>query len=273
MERETKDVEFVVFDVETTGLSPSSGDRIIEIAALKIKDGKELGRFHSLVNPGRNNSPAAYAVNHISDTMLKGAPASSAVLPQFLAFCKTACLAGYNVNFDLGFVNHELSSLGKNIPREQAVIDILKMSRSLLRGLSSHSLSSVIAALQFPSPQEHRAMSDVLVTAELLRRFLVRLKTKGIVQFSQLVNLFGVNAALTLNLRQQILSALQRAIDHAEELSIRYFSGSTGEVTRRRIKPMEITRVKGKDMLLAYCNLRKSERTFSLERIIDLEGI
>jgi DNA polymerase III epsilon subunit family exonuclease len=266
-----KKAEFVIFDVETTGLSPFYGDRIVEIAALKLKAGKPGGEFHSLVNPQREISWAAFAVNHISPEMLVNAPLSRDVLPRFLEFCGKGCLVGYNVNFDLSFVNNELSFLDKSLPADSPVIDILKMSRNLLPDLDSHSLSSVIGALRLGQDQEHRALSDVHLTAGVFKHFLNILQDKGIGKFDHLFSLFGVNHVLIADAKQQKLDSIQQAIDLGVELQIKYFSGSTAEVTQRKIRPIEIKKIKNKDMVAAYCHLRKGERTFSLDRIIHLE--
>ena len=271
MQKNLNEVEFVIFDVETTGLSPLDGDRIIEIAALRLRAGKEGEEFHSLINPQREISWAAFAVNHISGEMLKGAPLSQIILPRFLDFCGKSCLAGYNVNFDLSFVNHELSFLQRTPAVDVPVIDILKMARSLLPDLESHSLSKVISALGLRQSQEHRALSDVRLTTKALKHFLKILADRGVSSFGNLFTLFGVNHSLIADAKQQKLDRIQQAIDLGVELQIKYFSGSTGEVTQRKIKPLEIKQEKNKDMLVAYCHLRKGERTFSLDRIIHME--
>ena len=84
MPKNISQIEFTVFDVETTGLEPESGDRIIEIAAVRLKERRESGSFHSLINPGnRPVSPAAFAVNRISQEKLKSAPLIDKVIPLF----------------------------------------------------------------------------------------------------------------------------------------------------------------------------------------------
>src|SRR3990167_4128835 len=92
MDKKIDDVDFVVFDVETTGLSPKDGDRIVEIGALRYKNGQAWDSFSSLLNPQRPVSPGAFAVNRISQEMLKDAPAASEVLPKFLEFAGKSCL-------------------------------------------------------------------------------------------------------------------------------------------------------------------------------------
>src|ERR1700690_4552598 len=93
--------EFVIFDVETTGLSPIDGDRIVEMAAVKGKGTQVVDRFYSLVNPQRSMPSQATLVNNITQDMLAGAPVAADILPQIICFIGGACVAGHNVRFDL----------------------------------------------------------------------------------------------------------------------------------------------------------------------------
>src|ERR1700743_60170 len=107
--------EFVIFDVETTGLSHLDGDRIVEIAAVKVKSGQVVDKFYSLVNPKRSMPSQATLVNNITDEMLISAPVAADVLPQMIHFIGGACVAGHNVKFDLNFLCYELSMIGRRL--------------------------------------------------------------------------------------------------------------------------------------------------------------
>src|SRR5271163_1362727 len=96
--------EFVIFDVETTGLSPIDGDRIVEIAAVKVRGLVVVDKFYSLVNPQRNIPSQASQVNNITEDMVNKAPVSADILPQMIHFIGGACVAGHNVKFDLNFL-------------------------------------------------------------------------------------------------------------------------------------------------------------------------
>src|SRR5437868_6642802 len=124
-----KNTEFVVFDVETTGLSAIDGDRIIEIAAMKIRGEKVIDKFYSLVNPQRLIPPGASRVNNITDDMVADAPSAIEVLPQMVSFISSSCVAGHNVRFDLGFLAYELALMGRKLNEGTPAIDTLKMSR------------------------------------------------------------------------------------------------------------------------------------------------
>jgi DNA polymerase-3 subunit epsilon len=101
------EIEFTIFDTETTGLEPASGDRIVEIAGIRFRGKERIATFQTLVNPNRPISEAAFQVNRITQDMLKGAPGADAVMPKFLNFIQGSCLCSYNAGFDLEFLNNE----------------------------------------------------------------------------------------------------------------------------------------------------------------------
>jgi len=189
--RDFHDTEFVVFDVETTGLSPKSGDRIIEIAALKIRGLKPVESFSSLVDPERELSYGAFLVNGISEEMLDGAPAAEDVIPDFLDFAGSACLVGHNIRFDLAFLDYELFRLDRRDSKAYPHVDTLRMSRRLLPGLARYSLQSVARSFGIMRPQQHRAMSDVELTSEIFHRLLHIAGEEGIQDTPSLLRHFG----------------------------------------------------------------------------------
>jgi len=186
------DTDFVILDVETTGLSPFNGDRVIEIGAVKVCGGEITDQFHSLIDPRRTLSYAAFLVNGISSEMLKGAPTVDQVLPGFLRFIGTAALVGHNVNFDLGFLNHEIERFGLSWRRAHPVLDTRKMARWLLPELRSYRLQQVAYALAMEDVQEHRAIGDVNMTYLVFRRFLDMAFRRDVTTLSQLLRYGGV---------------------------------------------------------------------------------
>ena len=190
MEKQLQDVEFVIFDTETTGLEPQSGDRVIEIAALRFKGNERLGVFHSLLNPQRQISPAAFAVNKISQEMLRDAPFISEAAPKFLAFIQGAVLCSYNAPFDMGFLENELRLIGHLPPEDLSVVDVLKMARKLLPNLERHALWFVVQSLGITIAQEHRALSDVELTFKVFTHFCDRLQAKGVFDLGYLYSPF-----------------------------------------------------------------------------------
>lgn len=167
-----RSTEFIVFDVETTGLSAIEGDRIIEIAAIKLKDLKPVAVFHSLINPKRDIPASATYVNKITGDMLVGAPTSEEFLPGIIDFIGGGCVVGHNVKFDLNFLCYELALSGRKLHEGTPAIDTLKMARSLIPYLSSYKLSSIAQALGITIGETHRAQADTQLTADVLMRLM-----------------------------------------------------------------------------------------------------
>ena len=170
--KDIRDVEFVVFDVETTGLAPGAGDRVVEIAALKVRDRKIVEEFHSLVDPQRSISAGAFMVNGITPQMLSGAPKASHIMPRFLKFVEGAHLIGHNVRFDLGFVINEIGLAGLTWEKETWAIDTVRMARLLLPGMGSYRLWWVARSLGIEEEQQHRALADVYLTWRVFAKLL-----------------------------------------------------------------------------------------------------
>lgn len=187
-----RSAEFIVFDVETTGLSATGGDRIVEIAALKVKEGKITDEFYSLVNPKRALSPEAMMINQVTEEMVANAPSSDVILPKLIDFIGGGCVAGHNVRFDLGFVGYELALIGRRIKDETPVIDTLKMSRELLPYLSNHKLAYIARSLGVNIGETHRAMADVKLTVAVLLRLMDMAAEKNFDKVGKFLDQFGV---------------------------------------------------------------------------------
>lgn len=273
MNKNIEDVEFTIFDTETTGLDPRSGDRIVEIAAVKIRGKTRLAEFQSLVNPHRMISQAAFEVNRITQKMLEGAPDIEKVIPEFLDFIQGSCLCSYNAAFDLEFLNSELAPPAKEQLKEIVVVDILKMARRLLPRLERYSLWFVADKLGINTRQEHRALADVELTIETFNRLKEILKLKGICDFLNFSGLFGLSSRFLDNLNNQKLAQIQQALDLKVKLRIKYLSGSSGAVTEREVMPKEIKQEKNRAYLIGYCCLRNEERSFRTDGILHLEII
>lgn len=184
--------EFVIFDVETTGLSPVDGDRIIEIAAVKVKGAQVIDKFYSLVNPQRSVPAQATLVNNITDDMVASAPIAADVLPQMIQFIGGGCVAGHNVRFDLNFLCFELAMAGRRLHDHTPAIDTLKMARDLLPYLSNHKLAYLARSLGVVVDQTHRAMADVELTVAVFLRLLEMAADRQLNQAAVFLGQFGV---------------------------------------------------------------------------------
>jgi DNA polymerase III epsilon subunit len=271
MDKKIDEAEFIIFDTETTGLNPEAGDRIVELAAIRWRAGKEIAQFETFIDPKRPIQDAAFEVNRITPQMLQNAPEAKDVMPRFLAFIQDACICSYNAAFDLGFINSELKRLGLVLPKESMVVDILRMARRLLPGLERYALWFVAEKMGATHMQEHRALSDVKLTLEVFEKFLVRLKPKGVLDTLHLVSLFGVNSELWEEVNGQKIAKIQEAIDLGLAIRIQYLSNAMVALSERQVVPKEITRDKGRAYLIGHCCLRNEERTFRVDNIISLE--
>jgi len=163
-----------VFDVETTGLDPTKGHRIIEIAGLRIDNGMidETNTFVSLVNPERDIPREEKQVNKISDDDVRMAPGIEEVLPKFLDFAKGTILVAHNAAFDMGFLRCEKEMCWGYIDLPECLCT-MRLSRTLYAREFGHSLDAVARRLNLTLPKaRHRALPDVILTAHALLKMV-----------------------------------------------------------------------------------------------------
>jgi DNA polymerase-3 subunit alpha (Gram-positive type) len=186
------DMEFVVFDVETTGLSPLDGDRIIELAAARVRNGVITERYTTFVNPRRPLNAEAQKLNKITQEMVEGAPTAAEVLPRFMAFAGGACLVAHNASFDIKFVSFELALAGRKLHDGTPVLDTMKMSKNFLPHLTSQRLGYIAHSLGVPVGDTHRALADVEILVGILGRLFALAPDYNVTTFQDLIGQFGV---------------------------------------------------------------------------------
>ena len=183
---------FVVFDIETTGFSPEL-NKIIEIGAVKVVDGKIVDRFSTFVNP---EVPIPYRIEeltHISDNMVIDAPTIDKVLPEFLQFCEGCVMVAHNADFDMSFIKKKAEDIGVDFA--PTYIDTVAMARFLLPNLNRFKLDTVAKAVGVALDNHHRAVDDAACTAEIFVKFIPMLQDRGIETLDQ-VNAEG-NASVS----------------------------------------------------------------------------
>ncbi len=166
-------MEYVVFDIETTGLDILN-DRIIEIGALRIKDGEVIGEFNELINPGVIIPEIVTSINGITNEMVEDKNYPGVVLSQFNKFIKDVdFLIGHNaIRFDYPFLQNEFKRNGIKSNNYQTK-DTLRISRiKLRRELRSYSLKTLTAYYGIINKEAHRALSDVYATYELYNKLM-----------------------------------------------------------------------------------------------------
>ena len=173
----------VVFDIETTGFSPLK-NKIIEIGAVKVENGKIVDRFSTFVNPEVPIPFEIEKLTSISDNMVLGAPKIEEVLPKFLEFCSDAVMVAHNASFDMSFIRHNAMLQGKSF--EPTVLDTVSMARFLLPNLNRFKLDTVAKELRISLENHHRAVDDAGATAEIFVKFVEMLKSRGIENLDEL---------------------------------------------------------------------------------------
>ena len=173
------DAEYVVLDVETTGLDALQGHEICEIAALKLVNDRIEDVFSTLVNPGRPIPPDASAVNRITDEMVGVAPKMGSVAPELLDFIgDDSVIVVHNAPFDMGFLQEKLGKLG--LPRiDNPVIDTLELARKEY-GPGGNSLGRLAKRLSLRRGTAHRAQGDSETTAGLFLHFRNLYRRRGL---------------------------------------------------------------------------------------------
>lgn len=164
------DTDFTVVDVETTGLSPTN-NRIIEIALVKIRDGKILDNFHSFINPGREIPYYITQFTGITNDDVYDAPFFEEIADDILSFIGASILTGHNLSFDKSFLRRELLSLGREDILNKDLCT-LKIARRLYPELPSKSLGAVCKYLGIRNKNSHRALSDAQATAKILFKMI-----------------------------------------------------------------------------------------------------
>ena len=179
--------DFVVFDIETTGFSPVN-NKIIEIGAVKIRQGEITDRFSVFVNPGVPIPFEIEKLTSINDSMVMDAPPIEVILPQFLDFCRDAVLVAHNANFDMSFIMENAKRQG--LSRKFTFVDTLGIARVLLTHQAKHTLDAVAKTLSISLENHHRAVDDAECTAHIFLKFSAMLKERGAVTLSR-INALG----------------------------------------------------------------------------------
>jgi DNA polymerase-3 subunit epsilon len=179
-DRRLDETAFTVFDTETTGLDPASGDRIVSIGAVRVVNGRVLRQetFERLVHPGRSVPAASTAFHGITEEMVAGQPTIEEVLPAFARFCEDTVLVGHNVSFDLQFL--EMAAPSAGVELTQPALDTLLLHAALHPDHEDHTLEGIAGRLGISVVGRHTALGDALVTAEIFVGLTALLHRRGI---------------------------------------------------------------------------------------------
>ncbi len=165
-----KTATYVIFDIETTGLSVMN-NKIIEIAGVKMREGKEIDRFVSFIDPHERIPYNIQQLTNITDDMVKGAPELEEKLPEFIEFVGDAVLVAHNARFDMGFIQENCKRIG--LPElRNPVLDTLELARFLFPAMKNHRLNTLSDKFKISLENHHRAIDDSIALGHILYHLL-----------------------------------------------------------------------------------------------------
>lgn len=193
---ELKSATYIVFDIETTGLSVTQ-NKIIEIAAVKVEDGKEIDRFATFVNPHERIPYNIQQLTNINDEMVKDAPELEPVIRDFVEFAGDGVLVAHNARFDMGFIQASLKQLGMpELPNP--VLDTLELARLLYPKMKNHRLNTLADKYKVALESHHRAIDDTIALAGILNGLVNdAAQMKGLTMLDRLNDYVGVDLSNT----------------------------------------------------------------------------
>ncbi|MFH0945424.1 MAG: exonuclease domain-containing protein [Planctomycetota bacterium] len=255
------EVEVAVLDVETTGLSPPCGDRVVEIAVVTGGLEGEPECWSSLVYPEQPMDLGASEVNGITDEDLEGKPIFGAILADLRQRLEGRVIVAHNAPFDLGFLAAEYERAGEEF-EAGVVFDTLSLARRCYH-FGGNSLGNILRQLNIRNRDEHRALGDARATFEVYRRFAADLEASHPTVGDWLTAQGGPGwkrgpDAPELPEDHPLLEALREE----SAVRVRYTDGR-GAVTERELVPLRISGL----YLTAWCCLRAGERSFRVDRV------
>ena len=170
-------MDFIAFDLETTGIQPKTDD-VVEIGAVRFRGAAPAETFCTLINPGRPIPPEASAVNGITDEMVAGQPRIETILPGLADFCGDLPLVAHNAPFDFKFLLGAVEKHRARAPKG-VVLDSCALSRIVFPGMFNYKLGTLVRHFGFPNSTFHRAEEDSVYCGLLFARIVEALEKAG----------------------------------------------------------------------------------------------
>lgn len=262
-----KTATFVAFDCETTGFSPLTG-RVVEIAGVKFSlADASLETFQSLINPSIHIPENVTRVHGITNDMVAKAPPAEIVVKDFVKFCGSAILIAHFAEFDMSFLNVELTRMRHQNIRN-TVIDSRKIPQKYLPGLQSYSLLNISRNLLLADNQEHRALPDAELVHKIFRAMANHLSSTP--SENDLDEMFGIDKSQVwrneLTNLPMAFADISKAIELRLPIEICYQQPGR-QMHSRVIEPLAAFGRLDAVYLCAYCPEIAAERTFRLDRV------
>ena len=259
------DVPLAFLDFETTGLSSPDGDRVIEVAIIRLSslDDPDPVRFQHLIQPGMTVPKSSIAIHGIRDDMLKDAPSFADILDDITLHLEGALVVAHHAPFDIGFLQTECAIAGRPVPKHGPVLDTLRLARALF-GFPSCGLSSLASRMSVPLTNHHRALADCQATLAVCRKMLTCIDPERVLTVD------GLNRRIERmtpggTRRGEMHALFQQAAQDRSDLEIDYtrVQGDGALKTTRRITVQSWR----PPNLEAWCHLRNDKRVFRMDRI------
>lgn len=254
-----------VVDLETTGLSHANGDRIIEVAIIRL-DGVHdpaPARFSCLVNPHTPIPDESRAIHGITDGMVGDAPGFAGVADDIERLLQGAVFVAHNARFDLGFLQAEFERVGRDMPVLGPIVDTLRVARTVF-AFPSCALGSLATRMDLKLENHHRALDDADAALEALRHMLRSIdpkRTETVDDFLEYVQQMKKGGTERATMKRRLV----RAAKDRETVEIEYTAVmGTGALTTTRV--ITVAKMLPKNVQ-AWCHLRADERIFRLDRI------
>jgi DNA polymerase III epsilon subunit family exonuclease len=257
-----KEVEYVVFDFETTGLKPSDGAEAVELGALRVRYPEVLAHFVELVKPSNSIPAGMTAIHGITDEMVASKRSVSEVIPDFLKFIDGTVLVAQNLTFDLAFLAAGCKAAGVEMPDAPAV-DIIGLGKKLLPALERYNLEETCYALGVRLINAHRAMGDVMAEVQILFTYVEELTRSN-----PIINVAGLIAASkgAESGDAELMVQFERAA--AVGVPIKAIYTKKGEApAERNIFVKSVFGKNGKVYVKSHDTDKGEERTFLLDRL------
>lgn len=269
-------IPMAVVDVETTGASADWGDRIIELGIVRIEQGVKVAEYQQLIDPGRRVSAGITALTGISQAMVDGQPRFIEQVETITQLLSGAIILGHNVRFDLSFIRSEFRKCGKDLCAvlglKTPVLDTVRIARRRF-GRGGNGLGRLARRLGIEPVTAHRALADARTTHLVFEQLMHPVGGWSICLCDAMREQGGPMGLLPINPCESVLPLeLEEALEQRRPVLMHYLDAQEKR-TQRVVEPLKIRRCGGEMILIAHCHLRGDQRTFKLDRIVELKRI
>ena len=261
----------VFLDVETTGSSAAYGDRVTEVAALRIENGIVTDSYSQLINPCRPIWPGVVALTGITNDMVAAAPTFAEIAPTIAEKLSNAIVIGHNVSFDLAFMAAEFRRCNVSLDDLFAVnkvLDSVRLARRIY-GRGGNGLQKLAARLGIVVETAHRALADCHTTAGVFREMLEPLGGGRMTLADAILLQGGPCRFDTAGCASDIPVELQEALAAGTEVRMIYLDARNIR-TERIVVPLKLGKPGVDRSMTAFCTMRGDQRSFKLSRIVEI---